>query len=466
MNKKLEEILNKVLARVEPSKQDLEIIKKYLKQFRDKIEKQIKKHKLDAVLFEGGSFAKKTIIKKDKYDIDIFIMFSEKFKANSGKIFINSSSGKSRIKEQDISKLTEKLLKGIKGVSVIHGSRDYFQIRGEQRTGNFLTSSSSGKSQTKESKDFFIELIPVIKTIDPKKAENITDLSYSHVKYINKKIKSQKILNEIKIAKAFCYATKTYGAESYINGFSGYSLELLIYHYKSFLNFIKAMTSWNKKDKIIIDIEKHYKNKKDVLLDMNSSKLSSPIILVDPTYKQRNALAALSEETFEKFKQAARKFLKNPSINDFEIKKIDLEKIRKQALEKKYEFILLKLKTNKPEGAVAGSKLLKFYAHLENEIKRFFEIKNNGFDYAQGNCAECFFSAKKKKEIIKHGPFLKDKTNVKQFKREHKNTFEKAGKIYAKEKINFSLKEFIENWKKKYQRKINEMSISEMNILR
>ena len=59
---------------------------------------------------------------------------------------------------------------------------------------------------------------------------------------------------------------------------------------------------------------------------MNSSKLTSPIILVDPTYKQRNALAALSEETFEKFKQASKKFLKNPSIKYFEIVKWDLEK--------------------------------------------------------------------------------------------------------------------------------------------
>ncbi len=125
----------------------------------------------------------------------------------------------------------------------------------------------------------------------------------------------------------------------------------------------------------------------------------------------------------------------------------------------------MELKTQKPEGAVAGSKLLKFYAHLGNEIKRFFEIKNKGFDYNQENNAQCFFSAKKKHEIIKHGPFLKDKSNVKQFKKEHKNTFKKSGKIYAREKTNFNLKEFIENWKNKYQRKINEMSISEMKIV-
>ncbi|MEK6823916.1 MAG: hypothetical protein AABY06_02670, partial [Nanoarchaeota archaeon] len=421
--KNIQLILREILEKVEPPKQDLEKINKYLKQFKEKIEKQIKRQKFDAVLFEGGSFAKKTIIKKDNYDVDIFLMFSEKFKG------------------QNISKLTKKLLKGIKGVSIIHGSRDYFQIN--------------------ESKDFVIELIPVIKATDPKKAENITDLSYSHVKYINKKIKNQKILDEIKIAKAFCYATKTYGAESYINGFSGYSLELLIYHYKSFLNFIKTIANYNAKEKIIIDIEKHYKKKNDVLLDMNSSKLTSPIILVDPTYKQRNALAALSEETFEKFKQASKKFLKNPSIKYFEIVKWDLEKIKKDALKKKYEFILLELKTKKPKGAVAGSKLLKFYNHLENEIKMFFEVKNKGFDYDQNNNAHCFFVAKKKQEIIKQGPFLKDKSNVKQFRKERKNSFEKAGRIYAREKINFTLKEFIENWQKKYQKKISEMSISE-----
>jgi len=51
----------------------------------------------------------------------------------------------------------------------------------------------------------------------------------------------KKILDEIRIAKAFCYANNCYGAESYISGFSGYALELLVYHYKSFLKFIKSM---------------------------------------------------------------------------------------------------------------------------------------------------------------------------------------------------------------------------------
>lgn len=440
MTKKIQSILSEILSRVNPPKEDLEIMEKSLKEFEENIEKEIKKLKLDVEIFEGGSFAKKTIIKKDIYDADIFIRFDEKYK------------------RQDISKLTKKLLKKFKGVSIIHGSRDYFKI--------------------KKSSNFFIELIPVIKVKNPKKAENITDLSYSHVKYINKRIKNEKILDEIKIAKAFCYATNTYGAESYIRGFSGYALELLVHYYGSFLKFIKEMIK-HKTEKIIIDIEKDYKKKSDILLDINSSKLDSPVVLIDPTFKQRNVLAALSDETFERFKQASKKFLKNPSIKSFEIKKVDLEKIKKDALKKKYEFILLEVKTVKQEGDIAGSKLLKFYKHLENEILRFFEVKNKGFNYNNKKSARYFFVVKRKKEIILDGPFAKDKENVKAFKKRHKRTFIKRlsqaqsgpsksqakEKIYAKEKFIFEVKDFIENWKKRYNRKVREMSISDLKIV-
>ena len=52
------------------------------------------------------------------------------------------------------------------------------------------------------SEDFFIELIQ-LENKNPKEHENITDLSYLHVKYINRRVKKKNILDEIKIAKAF-----------------------------------------------------------------------------------------------------------------------------------------------------------------------------------------------------------------------------------------------------------------------
>ena len=53
-------------------------------------------------------------------------------------------------------------------ITTIHGSRDYFQIKINDR--------------------IFFEVVPVKKVSNPKKAENITDLSYFHVKYIRQKV--------------------------------------------------------------------------------------------------------------------------------------------------------------------------------------------------------------------------------------------------------------------------------------
>ncbi len=423
--KKINSILAQVLIKVEPPKEELEIIKNSLRDFLEKFDKKVKKLKIDAEVFVGGSFAKETVIKKDYYDLDIFIRFNKKYK------------------NEEISKLTGKILKEFVNVSVVHGSRDYFRI--------------------KISPSFFIEVIPVIKVKNPKESENITDLSYSHVKYIKRKIKTKKILDEIKLAKVFCYANHCYGAESYINGFSGYALELLVYHYKGFLKFIRAISKI--KDKEVIDIEKHYKNKQTVLMDVNSSKLKSPIILIDPTYKQINALTTLSEETFEKFQKVCKKFLKNPSIKAFEIEKVDLEKIKKQAEKNKFEFILLETKTDKQEGDVAGTKLLKFYKHLESEMKKFFDLKNKGFNYNGKKSARYFFVVKTKKEILIRGPNIKDKKNLIKFKKKHKNTFVKKNRIYSKELIKFNIKNFIDSWKVKNKRKIKEMSIKGLKII-
>ncbi|MCX6750659.1 MAG: nucleotidyltransferase domain-containing protein, partial [Candidatus Pacearchaeota archaeon] len=424
--KKEKNILKEVLERINPSQEEIKYIENNVDEFCKNLKDVLKKNKIDAEVFVGGSFAKRTVIKKGKYDVDVFIRYDKKYK------------------NEELSSLSAKILGQSKDISVIHGSRDYFRI-------------NYGES-------FFIELIPVKKIKNPKEHENITDLSYLHVRYINKKIKQKNILDEIKIAKAFCYAKGCYGAESYIHGFSGYSLELLVYYYKGFEKFIKAMSKVGK-EKLIIDIEKQFKNKKDALMDLNSSKLNSPIILIDPTYKQRNVLAALSQETFEKFQKSCKEFLKTPSIKHFEVKKTDLEKVRGDSLKKKLEFVSVQATTSKPEGDIAGSKLLKFYNYLGKEISRFFNIKNKGFEYSEGKSAKFFFVAEKKKEIICSGPYIEDKENCIKFKKEHKNTYEKNKRLYAKEKINLGLKEFLEKWKTKNTKMISEMYIDDLKFM-
>jgi tRNA CCA-adding enzyme len=424
--KKADNILKEVLLKVNPPREDIASIDRFLKGFVPELEKKLKGMRIDAQVFVGGSYAKGTMIKKGRYDIDVFIRFDEKYRG------------------KDISKLAKNAIEKTKRkFSVIHGSRDYFHMDAED--------------------NFYIEIIPVIKVRNPKEAENITDLSYFHVGYMKKKLKTEKLLEEIRIAKAFCHANSCYGAESYIHGFSGYALELLIYHYKTFLNFAKCIIKI--KGKEIIDSEKLYRNKAEVMMNMNGAKTASPIIVIDPTYKERNALAALSEETFRKTKEACEKFLKNPTRESFETKKINLELIEKNANKSGAGFAVVVIKTDKQEGDIAGSKLVKFYNHLSNEVKKYYRVSNQGFEYDDKKGAQFFFVAKGKGDIIITGPDKKDQKNVDAFELKHEKTFVKGNRIYAKEKYEESVAEFIAEWKIKNNEKIEEMSITDLKII-
>ncbi len=425
---KMNSVLREALAEAKPSEEEIEKINVSLKKFIEALTGGLKKSKVDAEVFVGGSFAKKTLMKKTMYDVDVYVRFDRKYG------------------EKDISELTEKILKSMKlKAEKVHGSRDYFKVNAEPW--------------------FYFEVVPVLKVSNPGEADNITDLSYYHVKYVNKKVRSGKILEDIMLAKLFCRANKVYGAESHIKGFSGYSLELLIIYYKTFEKFLKAMAK-AKEDKIIIDMEKLYRNKSHVMMDMNSSKLESPIILIDPTYKQRNALATLSKETFEKFQEAARDFLKNPRIENFAEKKMDFSELEKAARAKREEFLLLKISTDAQKGAIAGSKLLKFYNHLSSEISRHFEIEDKGFFYRDEQDADCYFIAKKKGKEILRGPPIDKKKEAERFRKKHKKTFVKSGIVYAEEKMETSLKDFLKNWKSKNKKIIGDMYIEKVEILK
>lgn len=424
MSKKLNNILDKALEEINPSETELKEMNSILNSFLKKLNKKISSKNINAEVFLGGSFAKKTLVKKEIYDADVFVRFDKKYK--------------------NISEILKKILKPMGKIKIIHGSRDYYRI--------------------KVKNNFFLEIVPVKKINSPEQAENTTDLSYAHVKYINKKVKLKKTPEQIKLAKAFCQSIGCYGAESYINGFSGYALEVLISYYKTFEKFLRELSK-KRKEKLVLDIEKQFKSKKEVLMNLNSSKLESPVICVDPTFKQRNILAALSKETYEKFQKKAKEFLKNPSIGYFRSQKKDISKIKLQAEKSNHNFTLLETKTNKTPGEVAGGKLFKFYKHLLEEITQYFEIIDSGFNYDNKKKARYFIVSKPKKEIIFKGPMKKDKTNVKKFKEKHKNTFEKNNKIYAKQKIDFTLKEFIKNYKKENKKKLKDMNIKNLKIV-
>lgn len=407
-------------------KKEISEIRKRANYFVEMIKKSISRNGIDADVFVGGSFAKGTITKNQEYDIDIFVRFGWKY--------------------ESLSDILEGLLRDVgKSMKIsifrMHGSRDYFRFDAGDRIS--------------------FEIIPVVRIKKVREARNVTDLSYFHVNYVKRNL-NKNIAREINLAKKFCKARRVYGAESYINGFSGYGLECLIIYYKSFEKMIRELVKI--KERIVIDPAKHYKKKENVFYEMNESKLNGPIILVDPTWKERNVLAALNWESFMKFQSDCKRFLKNPSGKFFEFESIDEKKILEFAKGKKAEFVHVILETNRQEGDIAGTKLKKFVQFLEREISKYFEVLSKEFSYSLGRKADFYIVAKSKREIIRIGPPKEMKKGASEFRKKNKNVFEKNGILHAKVRVDFSTREFLEKFSREEKKKINEMSITNLTV--
>jgi tRNA CCA-adding enzyme len=395
---KISSVKKQVLEKFTLSKKYESILDKKANEILKKLKSASPK---DVKIGIGGSLAKKTLVEKPVQDIDIFVAFKDDTK--------------------DLEKIIKKAkLKARK----IHGSRDYFKIE-----------------ETLGKKPIIYEIIPVKQITKPEEVENVTDFSLKHVNYVKSNInKNKKLADEIKIAKTFCHANNCYGAESYIKGFSGYALEILVIYFKTFENFLKQIQKEN-----IIDPEKQFKNKKQILTELNESKLISPIILVDPVYKYRNVCAGLSKETFEKqFLPKARQFLKNPSLNLFEEKSFNQKQFEKKANGKDKKFIEIKLETEKQEGDIAATKMKKFFDFIIQTLeekqqkvtsKHFEYLHENQDTKTNGKTAKAYLIIKTKPEIERKGPPLNLEFAVKKFKQANKKTYKKQGHLYTKNKI-------------------------------
>lgn len=391
--KNIKQVLNEVLKDIQPDEKYERKIFSKLNLIISKINKNQKYIK--AVL--GGSGAKGTWLKV--FDADIFVLFDYlKFRDKSG----------------ELSDILDKILKKrFKSVIRLHGSRDYFQIRQDK---------------------FTFEIVPILKIKRAEQAKNITDVSPLHSNWVRK---HKKLINEMKLAKQFSQANNVYGAESYIRGFSGYICEILTVYYGSFLNLIKNAAKWQ--DKAVIDVKKYYKGK-DVFKLVNTSKLMSPLIVIDPVQKDRNAAAALSMEKFNAFKKAAGEFLKSPS-KEFFAKK-SMNELFSADKSKSRQLITVKAKPLSGKIDVVGSKILKVYEFLNAELKKHgFSIIKAGWEWDKKKDACFYFLLGKKllpKTVEVEGPPIKIAQHVENFKKTHRKTTVKNNKVYALEKREFT----------------------------
>ena len=378
----MKEILEKALKELKPEQKKV----KEVEEFLIKLNKEIKKSKIKATATPGGSYAKDTWLKGD-YDVDVFVKFDLKYKTH------------------EISKLLGKILKKFKPIK-LHGSRDYYWVQNSLR----------------------FEIIPVLNIAKPNQALNTTDFSPWHVAWVNREGKKYK--DDIRLAKKFMKTQGCYGAESYIKGFSGHVVDILVIYNKGFISLLRAATKW--KPKVIIDYYKKVGKNAEFIL--NKSKIQGPMIIIDPVQPERNAAAALSQEMFDTFVSSAKKFLERPSDKYFEYQETNLEQLKKKG-----NLVLVDVEVPEGKEDPVGAKLVKAFDYIAKELDEFGIVKKE-WEWDKYKNAVFIYLLKKEElpaEYERPGPPVEMQKETIKFKKKHKKTFVKQGKVWAKIKYEF-----------------------------
>ena len=105
--------------------------------------------------------------------------------------------------------------------------------------------------------------------------------------------------------KRFMAMNGTYGSEFKVGGFAGYLCELLILHYGTFENTLMGATKWNYGHSI--DLENYG----------TSNMFDDPLVVIDPTDKNRNVGAALRLDKMGEFIQSSRNYLSSNNKKDY-----------------------------------------------------------------------------------------------------------------------------------------------------
>ncbi len=362
----MDSILKKVVKRITPSKSEIAKVESIINLSKSLLTSQLSKMGINAEVFVGGSIAKGTWIKGD-YDVDLFVRFKG-------------------YKDEEIGNLLVGVVKRAFGrCEIMHGSRNYCKLK------------FNGCN---------LEIIPVMKVNSPSDAKNSMDASIFHVNYIKNKIShNPKLADEIRLFKMFAKAHNVYGAETHISGISGYVSELLMIHFGSFKNLVNQ--SCKLKPPVFIDIENHYKSFYDAKRQLSKPKISSPIVLIDPVMKSRNASASLNYTTFANLVLALRMFRKKPSLSAFRKKKISIADLKERSKKRGTLFVAETIKIDSQKEDIFFAKLNKILKRINSSIEREdIDVYDYGY-LSDGKSVKVYFelSTLKLSKMKKHyGP--------------------------------------------------------------
>jgi len=255
----IDKIESEVLERVKPDKKERETIKKISEELLEILDGELEGKKEPKVV---GSVSKGTYLKDP--DIDIFVKFP-------------LSTSREEMEEK-ILQVGKKILQNTKEKYAEH---PYIY-------GNY--------------KDHEIDIVPCYDIEDVSEMKSAVDRTPFHTEYIIDNLDEYQ-KEEAILFKAYLEGIGAYGAKAEVWGFSGYLCELLILHYGSFKDIIKAASNWKPGKKIeMVEGEKDF---------------DDPLVVIDPVDPERNVASPVSMEKFSLFVLSSKQFLKEPKMTFF-----------------------------------------------------------------------------------------------------------------------------------------------------
>lgn len=265
----MEPVLRAVLPAIKPSKEQAEAEARFSQAILKRIRSRVPPG-CEVVLV--GSMAKGTFL-QDRKEVDVFVLFDRSVPKES--------------LERSVKNIMKVAFPGL-GYQVSYAEHPYVRFRLDGHR---------------------IDLVPAYKISNASERISAVDRSVLHTDFVLKHLKGKRI-DGVLFLKAFLKANSLYGAEIKIQGFSGYLCELLIIHYGCFPKLMKEAAKWRRP--VFIDIKKYHKNLRSAI-----EQFDSPLIIIDPTDKNRNVAAAVSNESFKKFISLCKRFIKKPSKDYF-----------------------------------------------------------------------------------------------------------------------------------------------------
>lgn len=286
----------KILETIKPTGEESEKVKSLSYELINAINDIAIKNDIDAEAVLVGSVAKDTWL-HGKGDIDIFMKFP-------------LDLDEARLKEYG-------LFLGFECVKTVGGR---YELRYASHP--YVTGFIEG---------FDIDFVPCYPIKSADELKSAVDRTILHTEYVKKKLEPEQ-KDEVLLLKKFMESIHTYSAEFKVGGFSGYLCELLIICYGSFLEVLKAAADeWG--PDYVIDLENYG----------TENIFTEPMVVIDPTDKNRNVAAALTLEKISEFIVASRNFLEDPKEDYFFKKqlKIDLNSIKEEFKQRETKTVLI-----------------------------------------------------------------------------------------------------------------------------